>query len=124
MLEGKESIFRLIYQMTGCKKPVERLWISSLTVEAIKDGFRNLKPSKQFDNLADAATARAHADWIVGLNFTRAYTTINRQLCTVGRVQTPTLALIVDRQPRSIISSPSHSLRSWLLLNPAFLPAT
>jgi DNA topoisomerase III len=93
-----EHIFRLIYKLSGCKKPVERLWISSLTADAIKDGFSKLKPSTEFDNLADAATARAHADWVVGLNFTRAYTTINRQLCTIGRVQTPTLGLIVDRQ--------------------------
>lgn len=93
-----EHIFRLIYMLSGCKKPVRRLWISSLTPDAIKDGFRNLKPATEFDNLADAACARAHADWIVGLNFTRAYTVLNRQLCTVGRVQTPTLAMIVERQ--------------------------
>lgn len=93
-----EHIFRLIYMLSGCKKSVERLWISSLTAEAIKDGLAKLKSASEFDNLADAASARAHADWIVGLNFTRAYTTINNQLCTVGRVQTPTLALIVDRQ--------------------------
>ena len=93
-----EHIFRLIYKLTGCKKPVDRLWISSLTAEAIKDGLSKLKSSSEFDNLAAAATARSHADWVVGLNFTRAYTTINYQLCTIGRVQTPTLALIVDRQ--------------------------
>lgn len=93
-----EHIFRLIYRLSGCKKPVERLWISSLTADAIKDGLAKLKPAKEFDNLAHAAAARAHADWVVGLNFTRAYTTINNQLCTVGRVQTPTLALIVERQ--------------------------
>ena len=93
-----EHIFRLIYQMTGCNKNVERLWISSLTAEAIKEGFNNLKPSTTFDNLASAASGRSRADWIVGLNFTRAYTSLNRQLCTVGRVQTPTLALIVERQ--------------------------
>ena len=93
-----EHIFRLIHMLSGCQKPVERLWISSLTAEAIKDGFSKLKPAKEFDSLADAATARAHADWVIGLNFTRAYSTINNQLCTVGRVQTPTLALIVDRQ--------------------------
>lgn len=93
-----EHIFRLIYQMTGCDKDVERLWISSLTAEAIKEGFNNLKPSTTFDNLASAASGRSRADWIVGLNFTRAYTSLNRQLCTVGRVQTPTLALIVERQ--------------------------
>lgn len=93
-----EHIFRLIYNFSGCRKPVERLWISSLTAEAIKDGLDKLKPSAQFDNLAAAASARAQADWIVGLNFTRAYTAMNRQLCTVGRVQTPTLSLIVERQ--------------------------
>lgn len=93
-----EHIFRLIYMLSGCKKQVERLWISSLTPDAIKEGLARLKPSKDFDNLADAASARAHADWIVGLNFTRAYTCINRQLCTIGRVQTPTLALICERQ--------------------------
>jgi len=93
-----EHIFRLIYKLSGSKKHIERLWISSLTADAIRDGLTKLKPSADFDNLASAATARAHADWVVGLNFTRAYTNINRQLCTVGRVQTPTLALIVDRQ--------------------------
>ncbi|MBY0550170.1 MAG: DNA topoisomerase 3 [Candidatus Obscuribacterales bacterium] len=93
-----EHIFRLIYKLSGSKKPVERLWISSLTAEAIKDGLSKLKPSHEFDNLAAAATARSQADWVVGLNFTRAYTTMNRQLCTIGRVQTPTLALIVERQ--------------------------
>jgi DNA topoisomerase-3 len=93
-----EHIFRLIYEHAGCTKPVERLWISSLTAEAIKDGLDKLKPASEFDNLADAATARSRADWVVGLNFTRAYTAMNRQLCTIGRVQTPTLALIVERQ--------------------------
>jgi len=93
-----EHIFRLIHKLTGAKTPVERLWISSLTAQAIDDGFKKLKPARDFDNLAAAASARAHADWIVGLNFTRAYTTINNQLCTIGRVQTPTLALIVERQ--------------------------
>jgi DNA topoisomerase-3 len=84
--------------LSGSKVPVERLWISSLTTEAIKDGFKKLKPAKEFDSLAAAASGRARADWVVGLNFTRAYTLLNNQLCTVGRVQTPTLALIVDRQ--------------------------
>lgn len=93
-----EHIFRLIYMLSGATAPVERLWISSLTAEAIKEGFSKLKSATEFDNLANAATARAHADWIVGLNFTRAYTAINNQLCTIGRVQTPTLALIVERQ--------------------------
>lgn len=93
-----EHIFRLIYLLSGSKVPVERLWISSLTQEAIKDGFSKLKPAKEFDSLAAAASGRARADWVVGLNFTRAYTLLNNQLCTVGRVQTPTLAMIVERQ--------------------------
>jgi DNA topoisomerase-3 len=103
-----EHIFRLIYTLSGSKVPVYRLWISSLTQEAIKDGFAKLKPAKKFDSLAAAASGRAHADWLVGLNFTRAYTLLNNQLCTVGRVQTPTLALIVARQKDidSFVSTP------------------
>lgn len=93
-----EHIFRLIYEAAGCRKPVKRLWISSLTDEAIKDGFRRLQPATAFDALAAAARSRATADWIVGLNSTRAYTLRNGQLCTIGRVQTPTLALVVARQ--------------------------
>jgi DNA topoisomerase-3 len=97
---GREGqhIFDLIYQMTGSTKPVQRLWISSLTPEAIRDGFRHLKPLIAFANLSAAAAWRARADWLVGLSATRAYTLINGQTCTVGRVQTPTLALIVNRQ--------------------------
>lgn len=93
-----EHIFRLIYMMTGSKKPIKRLWISSLTDESIKKGFDDLHDGKNFNNLAAAAMSRAKADWIVGLNFTQAYTVHNNQLCTVGRVQTPTLALIVNRE--------------------------
>src|SRR5271154_2657419 len=116
-----EHIFRLIYQLTGCKKPVERLWISSLTAEAIREGFRNLKPSRDFANLAHAAIGRAHADWIVGLNFPRAYTTINNQLCTVGRVQTPTLALIVERQNAIDNFVPTHFFEVLVTFEPGFL---
>jgi DNA topoisomerase III len=97
---GREGqhIFDLIYQLTGSTKPVDRLWISSLTPEAIRAGFRDLKPASAFANLSAAAAWRARADWLVGLSATRAYTLINAQTCTVGRVQTPTLALIVNRQ--------------------------
>jgi DNA topoisomerase-3 len=97
---GREGqhIFDLIYQLTGSTKPVDRLWISSLTPEAIRAGFHDLKPASAFANLSAAAAWRARADWLVGLNATRAYTLINGQTCTVGRVQTPTLALIVNRQ--------------------------
>jgi len=97
---GREGqhIFDLIYQLTGSTKPVQRLWISSLTPEAIRAGLSDLKPSSAFANLSAAAASRARADWLVGLSATRAYTLINGQTCTVGRVQTPTLALIVNRQ--------------------------
>lgn len=92
-----ENIFRLIYEFAQCCKPVQRLWVSSLTDEAIRAGFAHLKPGAAFEPLAQAARARAQADWLVGMNLTRAYTVHNRVLCTIGRVQTPTLAMIVAR---------------------------
>jgi DNA topoisomerase-3 len=90
-------IFRLIYEHARCRKPVQRLWVSSLTDEAIGEGFRRLQPGSAFEPLAQAARARAQADWLVGMNLTRAYTVHNKVLCTIGRVQTPTLAMIVAR---------------------------
>jgi DNA topoisomerase-3 len=92
-----EHIFRLIYRHTRCRKPFERLWVSSLTDEAIRAGFAGLRPGRAYADLAAAAEARAQADWLVGMNLTRAYTVHNRVLCTIGRVQTPTLAMIVVR---------------------------
>lgn len=92
-----ENIFRLIYEFSGCNKPFRRLWVSSLTDEAIADGFKKLQAGSDFDDLAAAARARTQADWLVGLNLTRAYTVHNRTLLTIGRVQTPTLAMIVAR---------------------------
>ena len=92
-----ELIFRLIAEHARCRKPVQRLWISSLTEEAIRAGLRSLRPGSDYDPLAAAARARAQADWLVGMNLTRAYTVHNRVLCTIGRVQTPTLAMIVER---------------------------
>lgn len=92
-----ENIFRLIYRHARCTKPVERLWISSLTDTGIREGLSQLKPGSAYDPLADAARVRAQADWLVGMNLTRAYTVHNRVLCTIGRVQTPTLAMIVER---------------------------
>ena len=115
-----EHIFRLIYQRSGSRKPVKRLWIRSLTDEAIRQGFRSLEPSKAFDALAAAARSRAHADWLMGLNFTRAYTVHNRQLCTVGRVQTPTLALLVNRhhEIRNFVSETYYEVHA--VLEPGF----
>ncbi len=95
-----ENIFRLIYEHARCRKPYQRLWVSSLTDEAIGEGFRRLRPGGAFDNLGQAARARAQADWLVGMNLTRAYTVHNKVLCTIGRVQTPTLAMIVGRDDR------------------------
>jgi DNA topoisomerase-3 len=92
-----ELIFRLIAEHARCRKPVQRLWISSLTDEAIRAGLERLRPGADYDALAAAARARAQADWLVGMNLTRAYTVHNRLLCTIGRVQTPTLAMIVGR---------------------------
>jgi len=92
-----EHIFRLIYQRAGCRAPVERLWVSSLTHEALKTGLANLHPGRRFDALAQAAEARAKADWLVGMNLTRAYTVRHGTTLSIGRVQTPTLALVVRR---------------------------
>lgn len=93
-----ELIFRYIYDFIQCHKPVRRLWISSMTDEAILDGFQKLKHSREYDNLFYSAKCRSEADWLVGINATRAYTTLYSDLFSVGRVQTPTLALIVDRE--------------------------
>lgn len=93
-----ELIFRWIYKMAGAKAPVQRLWISDLTDQSIKDGFKKLHPGTDFDNPAAAGESRAYADWLTGLNATRAYTVRNGVMCTVGRVQSPTLAMIVERE--------------------------
>ncbi len=93
-----ELIFRHIYRLAGCQAPVRRLWISSLTEESIRVGFAAPRPGEEFDNLGAAAEARSQADWLVGLNATRAYTLAAGDLFSLGRVQTPTLALIVRRE--------------------------
>ncbi len=93
-----ELIFRYIYEAAGCRKPVRRLWISSLTPEAIAKGFRELKDAREYDALARAARARSRADWLVGMNLSRAYSIVHDQVFSVGRVQTPTLAMLVGRE--------------------------
>ena len=93
-----ELIFRYIYEAAGCRKPVSRLWISSLTPDAIRKGFDSLRPGSDYDRLADAATGRSRADWLVGMNLSRAYSIVYNEELSVGRVQTPTLAMIVDRE--------------------------
>ena len=81
-----EHIFRLIYEQARCTKSFQRLWVSSLTDQALGQGFHHLQPGAAFDGLAQAARARAQADWLVGMNLTRAYTVHNQVLCTIGRV--------------------------------------
>ncbi|WP_294394961.1 DNA topoisomerase III [uncultured Clostridium sp.] len=93
-----ELVARWILEKTGVKKPVQRLWISSQTEKAILDGFRNLKPGKNYENLYKAAVCRAEADWLVGLNVTRALTCKYNAQLSAGRVQSPTLAMIVQRE--------------------------
>ena len=93
-----ELIFRYIYDYVKCKKPVKRLWISSMTAEAIKEGFDRLKDAKEYDNLYESAKCRSEADWLVGINASRAYTINYGVLLSIGRVQTPTLNILVERQ--------------------------
>jgi DNA topoisomerase-3 len=93
-----ELIFRYIYEAAGSGKPVDRLWISSLTPEAIRHGFEGLRPGADYDSLADAARGRSRADWLVGMNLSRAYSLTYGEDLSVGRVQTPTLAMLVDRE--------------------------
>lgn len=92
-----ENIFRLVYNQANCKKKMKRLWISSMEDSAIKEGFDNLKDGKDYDNLFESAQARAIADWLVGMNISRLYSCLYHQNYSVGRVQTPTLAMIVKR---------------------------
>src|SRR5437899_10458147 len=93
-----ELIFRYIYEAAHCAKPVSRLWISSLTPDAIRKGFDSLRPSADYDGLAGAAHGRSRADWLVGMNLSRAYSLAYDEVLSVGRVQTPTLAMIVERE--------------------------
>ena len=93
-----ELIFRYIYEAAGASKPVKRLWVSSLTEEAIRRGFANLRDAGEYDGLADAARGRSRADWLVGMNLSRAYTLAGDDTVSVGRVQTPTLAMLVERE--------------------------
>lgn len=92
-----ELIFRYSYKLANCKKPFKRLWISSMTEEAIKKGFEELKDGSYYDNLYQSAKCRSEADWLIGMNGTRAYTIKSNDIFSIGRVQTPTLAMIVNR---------------------------
>ena len=108
-----ELIFRLVYHKAGCRKPFERLWISSMEDKAIEEGFRNLRPSSEYDALYEAALCRERADWIVGINATRLFSCLYGQTLNVGRVMTPTLAMLAKRQEEidTFKSEPFYSVR-------------
>lgn len=93
-----ELIFRLVYGMTGCSKPVQRLWISSMEDSAIREGFQNLRPSGEYDALYHSALCRQKADWLVGINATRLFSVLYHRTLNVGRVQTPTLTMLAERE--------------------------
>ena len=95
-----ELIFRFVYQMAGCQKPFKRLWISSMEDAAIREGFAHLKPGADYDDLYQSALCRAQADWLVGINATRLFSILYHKTLTVGRVQTPTLNMLVDREAK------------------------
>ena len=95
-----ELIFRLVYEQAGCRKPVKRLWISSLEEKAIREGFQNLKDGSCYDDLYRSALCRAQADWLVGINASRLFSILYNKNLKVGRVQTPTLAMIVERNQK------------------------
>jgi DNA topoisomerase-3 len=95
-----ELIFRFVYEQAGCTKPFERLWISSMEDAAIRDGFNHLKNGRDYDNLYASALCRSKADWLVGINATRLFTTLYNHKLTVGRVQSPTLAMLVERDAK------------------------
>ncbi|MBM7854922.1 DNA topoisomerase-3 [Desulfohalotomaculum tongense] len=108
-----ELIFRRIYRHCGCQKPIKRLWLSEATPSAIKSAFQRLLAGKEMDNLAAAAEARAEADWLVGINATRAFSVRHNSVLSVGRVQTPTLALVVTREREIRDFKPAKYWEIW-----------
>ena len=112
-----ELIFRLVYHQAGCRKPFERLWISSMEDQAIKDGFSHLEPSTKYDALYEAALCRERADWIVGMNATRLFSCLYHQTLNVGRVMTPTLAMVVMRDAEIAAFKPKPFYTVQLGLN-------
>ena len=107
-----ELIFRLVYEQAGCRKPFRRLWISSMEDQAIRDGFAALKLSEEYDALYQAALCRERADWLVGINATRLFSCLYHQTLNVGRVMTPTLAMVVERDAeiQNFVSEPFYTV--------------
>src|SRR5713101_4360104 len=114
-----ELIFSYIYVAARCAKPVSRLWTSSLSPDAIRKGFEQLRPGSEYDPLADAARGRSRADWLVGMNLSRAYTLAYGEELSVGRVQTPTLAIVVERE----LAIRSFVTEAFLEVHATFRPA-
>ena len=98
-----ELIFRLVYEMVGCTKPIERLWISSMEDMAIREGFSDLRPGAEYDSLYQSALCRQKADWLVGINATRLFSVLYHRTLNVGRVQTPTLAMLAERDGKIML---------------------
>ena len=98
-----ELIFRLVYEMAGCTKPIERLWISSMEDMAIREGFSDLRPDAEYDSLYQSALCRQKADWLVGINATRLFSVLYHRTLNVGRVQTPTLAMLAERDGKIML---------------------
>jgi len=119
-----ELIFRYIYDAAQCCKPVSRLWISSLTPDAIRKGFDALRPAAGYDSLADAARGRSRADWLVGMNLSRAYSLAYDEDLSVGRVQTPTLAMVVERELAVRRFVPEDYLEVMATFRPTGVPAS
>ena len=98
-----ELIFRLVYEMTGCSKPIQRLWISSMEDSAIREGMNDLRPGAEYDDLYQSALCRQKADWLVGINATRLFSVLYHRTLNVGRVQTPTLAMLAEREAKMMM---------------------
>lgn len=98
-----ELIFRLVYEMTGCAKPIQRLWISSMEDSAIREGMKDLRPGAEYDPLYQSALCRQKADWLVGINATRLFSVLYHRTLNVGRVQTPTLAILAEREAKTVM---------------------
>ena len=114
-----ELIFRLVYHKAGCRKPFERLWISSMEDVAIKEGFENLRSGTEYDALYEAALCRERADWIVGINATRLFSTLYGQTLNVGRVMTPTLLWLLCEKlpfPHSSLNCSTQFRLDWMVL--------
>ena len=108
-----ELIFRIVYELSGCRKPIQRLWLSSMEDEAIRQGFRSLQDGRDYENLYQAALCRAKADWLVGINATRFFTLLYHRKLKVGRVMSPTLAMLVQREAevRAFVPEPFFTVQ-------------